>query len=213
MTVVATSPTIAFAQPRPARPFLTIACGLFGGFALGVIARAWMRLISDDPEFSWGGTIFIVLAFTIFGLTQSISSVVRRKARRRWTLTIARVGGAVGFMPLFVGAGSIMMPTVVGGGFALWRTDWRRLVRAICLVVALGPVVIVATQIVGSFGWSMHALLGFLGMVVIYGAIIATTRFTLSPQEDGWKMKRRAKIPIFVIVGLVMTYALVGIVG
>ena len=213
MTDLATSPALDHARHQRTRPFLTLAAGLFGGFALGVIARAWMRLIAEDPEFSWDGTIFILLAFTIFGLTQSIVAVVRRRARRRWTLTVARVGGAIGFMPLFVGAGAIMMPTVVGGGLALGRADWRRVPRVICLVVALGPVVLVGSQLVGSFGWSMRALLGFLAMLAIYGTIIAATRFTIEPQADGWKLKRRAKVPIFVAIGLVMTYALVGIVG
>ena len=56
-------------------------------------------------------------------------------------------------------------------------------------------------------------MLGFLGMLAIYGSIIAATRFTMGPQADGWKLKRRIKVPIFVILGLVMTRALVGIVG
>ena len=213
MTDLATPQTTVDPQPRTTHPFLTLAVGLFGGFALGVIARAWMRLISEDPEFSWGGTIFIVLVFTIFGLSQSIVAVVRRRARRRWTLTIARVGGVVGFMPLFGGPGSILMPTVVGGGLALWRTDWRRVPRVICLLVASGPVVFVGSQLVGSFGWSMHALLGFLSMLAIYGTVIAATRYTIEPQSDGWRLKHRAKVPIFVAIGLAMTYALVGIVG
>jgi hypothetical protein len=213
MTDLATSPSAERAAQRPAPLFLTLAAGLFGGFALGVIARAWMRLIAEDPEFTWSGTIFIVAAFTIFGLAQSIVAVVRRRARRRWTLTIARIGGAIGLMPLFVGAGAIMLPTVVGGGLALFRNDWRRVGRAICLLVALGPVALVGSQLVGSFGWSMHALVGFLSMLAIYGTIIAATRFSFEPQPDGWKLKRRIKVPIFVAMGLVLTYALVGIVG
>ena len=84
----------------------TLALGLFGGAALGIAARAWMRLIADDPEFTWDGTIFIVMAFTIFGFTQSIVAAARRRTRRRWTLTVARVIGTVGLLPLFVGAGA-----------------------------------------------------------------------------------------------------------
>jgi hypothetical protein len=213
MTDLATSPHLHPLEQRPARLFLTVAAGLIGGFALGVIARGWMRLIAEDPEFTWSGTIFIVAAFTIFGLSQSIVAVVRRRARRRWTLTIARVGGAIGFMPLFVGAGAIMLPTVVGGGLAVARKDWGRVPRAICVVLALGPVVMVGSQLVGSFGWSMRALVGFLSMLAIYGTIIAATRFTIEPQSDGWRLKRRVKVPIFVAMGLALTYALVGLAG
>jgi F0F1-type ATP synthase membrane subunit c/vacuolar-type H+-ATPase subunit K len=213
MTDLATTLTVEHAHRRPTRALLTLATGLLAGFVLGIIARAWMRLIAEDPEFTWNGTIFIVLAFTIFGLTQSVAVVVRRRARRRWTLTVARVLGAIGFMPLFVGAGAIMMPTVVGGGFARWRSDWRRLPRVICLVAAAGPVVIVGSQLVGSFGWSLHTFIGFVATLAIYGTIIAATKFTIGPQSDGWRLKRRIKISIFVIVGLLMTYALVGVVG
>ena len=49
-----------------------VVAALTGGLALGVISRLWMRWISTDPEFSWSGTIFIVIAFMIFTTNQSI---------------------------------------------------------------------------------------------------------------------------------------------
>lgn len=190
-----------------------LALGLFGGPALGVIARAWMRLIAEDPDFTWSGTIFIVLAFTIFGVMQSIAAVARRRARRRWTLTVARVLGGIGFLPLFVGAGAIMMPTVVGGGFALNRPEWRRPVRVLCLLAAAGPVVLVASQLIGSFGWSVHALAGFVVMLAIYGTIIVATRYSIAAFDDGWRVKRRVKVGILVAFSLVVGYLIVGMGG
>ncbi|HEX3090737.1 MAG TPA: hypothetical protein VHQ23_18940 [Ilumatobacteraceae bacterium] len=148
---------------RPAPAFSTIATATIGGFGLGVIARAWMRLIAEEPEFTVAGTVSVVLAFTIFGLTQSIAAVARQRALRRRTLTVARIAGVIGFVPLFIGAGALMLPTVV------------------------------------------------LGLLAIYGTIIVSTRFTLEPQADGWRLQRRIKVPIFVALGLLMTYALVGI--
>jgi hypothetical protein len=71
------------APNTPARPILMLAAGLFGGLTLGILARAWMRLISDDPQFTWNGTIFIVGGFTVFGFTQSVVAVGRRRPRRR----------------------------------------------------------------------------------------------------------------------------------
>lgn len=195
------------------RTLLILAVGLFGGFTLGIIARAWMRLIAEDPAFTWSGTIFIVFGFTIFGFTQSIAAVARRRMKRRWTLTIARVIGAIGFLPLFIGAGAVMLPTVVGGGFALARVDWGRVARLICLVAAAGPLVMVGSQLIGSFGWSVRTLAGFVAMLAIYAAIITATRFTIAAQTDGWQLKGRVKIVIFVILGLFLAYALVGPVG
>ena len=150
------------ARDKPARSIVMLAVGLFGGLTLGIIARAWMRLISEDPEFSWNGTIFIVGAFTVFGFTQAIVAVARRRARRRWVLTIIRLVGTIGLMPLFVGAGAVMLPTVVAGGLARARVEWNHVVRWICLSIAMIPVMIVGSGFVGSFGWSLHASVGFL---------------------------------------------------
>src|SRR5258706_4680088 len=109
MTDIAVRSNLAVHEtPRKTvRPIPMLAAGLFGGLALGVIARAWMRLISEDPQFTWNGTIFIIGGFTVFGFTQSLVAVVRRRPRRRWTLTIVRVIGIIGLLPLFIGAGAL----------------------------------------------------------------------------------------------------------
>ena len=209
MTDVAEPATVA--EPvRPAMP--TLAAGLGGGLVLGILARAWMRLIAEEPEFSWNGTLFIVIGFTIFGFTQSIVAVARRGARRRWKLTSVRVLGSVGMLPLFVGAGSLMFPTVVGAGLTFARVEWPRRVRRICLLVAAGPVLFVGKDLVGSFGWSPHTVVGFVAMLAIYSTIIRATRFTFAAQSDGWRLKRWARISIFVLLGLAVAYITAGVV-
>ncbi len=195
---------------RLVQPALTVAAGLFGGLALGIIARAWMRLISDDPQFTWSGTIFIVGGFTVFGVTQSMVAVARRRTRRRWTLTIVRVVGIIGMLPLFVGAGALMLPTVVAGGLAKARVEWNKIARWISLAVATVPVLIVGSGLVGSFGWSMHMIVGFLALIALYGTIVSATRFTFTAQADGWRMKRWVTISMFVVLGLVLLQFMVG---
>ena len=156
-----------------------------------------MRLIAEDPEFTWSGTIFIVARVHDLRL-HPIDRRGRHAGERAdvGRLTIARALGAIGFMPLFVGAGVIMLPTVVGGGLAAGRTDWRRVLRVdLSPLLALGPVVLVGSQLVDSFGWSLHALLGFLAMLAIYGTIVAATRFTMEPRADGWKLKSSHQDP------------------
>ncbi len=180
----------------------TLAAGALGGFGLGVIARAWMRLISDDPEFSWSGTIFIVAGFTIFGIAQSIVAIARWRVRRRWKLTMARTIGAIAMLPLFFAAGAVMLPTVAGCGLAVARRGWRTPVRVLCLLVAAGPVVFVGSDLVGSFGWSFQTLAGFVLMLAIYAAIIWATRFTFMAQPDGWRPSRRARIAFSLVVVL-----------
>ncbi len=46
---------------------------LLFGLALGVISRVWMRLISNEPEFSCGGTVVVVGVFVLSGLGTGIS--------------------------------------------------------------------------------------------------------------------------------------------
>jgi hypothetical protein len=164
-----------------------VAIGVFGGFALGFVARAWMRLISEDPAFTWSGTLFIIVGFTIFGFTQSIVATARRRGARRSTLTVLRVIGVAGMLPLFVAAGAVMFPTVIGGGLALARVEWRRITRMVCVVAALAPVVFVGNDLVDSFGWSVHTLAGFVVMLAVYATIIAATRYTFARQDDGWR--------------------------
>lgn len=198
------------ASNNPARPILMLAAGLFGGLILGVVARAWMRLISDDPQFTWSGTVFIVGGFTVFGFTQSVVAVVRRRGSRRWTLTIVRVVGIIGLLPLFVGAGALMLPTVVAGGLAKARIEWNNIARWICVAVAAVPVLVVGSGLVGSFGWSLHAAAGFVVMIALYTTIVSATRFTFTAQADGWRMKRWVTITMFVVLGLLLLQFVAG---
>ena len=210
-TTTTTTTAAAAVRTTAVRVVSTLAIGLLGGAALGIAARGWMRLISDDPEFTWDGTIFIVMAFTIFGFTQSVVAVARRTARRRWTLTLARVIGTVGLMPLFVGAGVVMVPTVVGGGLAFARVEWHRVARGICLVLAAAPVLFVGSDLVSSFGWSLHALAGFVGMLAVYGTVVVATRFTFAAQPGGRRRPRWLVITFFVILGLLLLQFSVGV--
>lgn len=182
--------------------------GMVGGFALGILARAWMRLISEEPEFTWAGTIFIVIGFTIFGLAQSVAALARRRGRRRWSLTVARGFGVAGMLPLFVAAGAVMLPTVVGGGLALARTDWGTAPRSICVAVAAAPVLFVGSDLVDAFGWSLHSLAGFVGMLGVYATIIWATRCTFAPRADGRRLPGWLRIAVAPAAGLLLAVAL-----
>ena len=55
--------------------------------------------ISEDPEFSWSGTLFIIGGFAVFGLAQSLVAVARRRLARRRTLYITLLDGRDGMSP------------------------------------------------------------------------------------------------------------------
>lgn len=210
MTDLAGTRTIVeIRRPRPFKP-PTLALGLFGGLALGVVARLWMRLISKEPEFTWGGTLSIIIGFGVFGLTQSIVAIARRHEKRRKLLTAARVLGGVGLLPLFVGAGGLMFPTVLGGGLALARVGWSRVTRWICVGIAALPVLFVGNDLLGKFGLLSHSLLGFVMMLAVYGTIIWATRFTFAAQTDRARLARWVKITLSIALGLLFLVPLIG---
>ncbi len=206
MHVEPSSPQVT-AHPVPEswrRTAMLVAGGALGGLVLGSLARAWMRLISDDPEFTWSGTMFIVIGFTFFGLTQSVAAAARRRSGLRWAVTIARVFGAIGMLPLFMAAGGMMLPTVVGAGLAKARVDWPRPLRAVLLLVAAGPVAYVLFDLIDKFGWSFRTLFGFVLLIALYSVIVWATGATMRPLADGWRLTRRSKVLVTAGVGVLV---------
>ncbi len=176
------------------------------GAALGVVARCWMRLISDDPEFSWGGTIFIVLAFTVAGAGHGVAWAARRaRVQRRWS-TAARVLAAVLTMPIFAGAGAMMLPTVFGATVASARTDWPRAVRVVFAVLAIPVPIIIGADLVGN-GLTVGVLLGVVLMVATYTVIVRSLNAVAAPIDDGWRMRRPVKILVLVSTALLVLFA------
>lgn len=185
--------------------------GLLGGTLLGIAARAWMRLIATEPDFTWSGTTFIVLAFSIHGLSQAAAATTRARSTRRSAVTTARVVGFIGTLPLFAAAGGIMFPTVIGGSLARYRTDWARWVRIVLAAVALLPIALVTAGLVGDWGWSWRTLAGTMGLVAVYGTVIARERATLAPQADGWRLPKVARITIGALAALAFVIPAVGV--
>jgi hypothetical protein len=161
-----------------------------------------MRMISTDPEFTWNGTVFIVLGFTVFGLAQGIAIAARRATQRRWVVTTARTFGFVGTLPLFVAAGGIMFPTVIGGGLARHRTDWPTWTRAAFVALGCTSIVFVAVQLHDDWGWGWRWWAGMAGLFAVYGAVISMERGSMPPQLDGWRIPGLVRIAA-VVVGLV----------
>ena len=144
------------------------------------------------------------------------ASVMRRGQERdeqaevRVARITALVIGAIAMMPLFAGAGALMLPTVIGGGLAYTRIQWHPIIRSVCLLVATAPVVIVGSELVGSFGWSLRSATGFAIMLAVYAAIIWAARFTMSPQLDGWRPNRWLTIIVPLGVGLLFFTMIIG---
>jgi hypothetical protein len=164
-----------------------------------------MRLVTEEPEFSWTGTIFIVLAFTLAALGHAVAWAARQRgARRRWT-TPARFVGGVLTMALFGGAGAVMLPTVVGASLARWRGDWRRSARVVAALAATPVPLGLVVDLVDA-GVTAGRLLGLLLIVGTYSVVVTTTRWVVEPIADGWRLPRAVRIGLSVL-GLVAVAA------
>jgi hypothetical protein len=103
--------------------------------------RAWMRFITSDPEFTWGGTLFIVGATTLAGAMTGIAYSRWQRARGNWWRLLA-----LSFLPLGAAAGAAMLPSFVLGGLAWGAKHWPLWVR---ILLGVGAA---AWQVVGFFG-------------------------------------------------------------
>jgi len=165
---------------------LVLLGGLVGGLAWGVVARVWMRFISTNPEFTWNGTLFIVIGFGIAGLAQSGAYLARRAGLSRPRLTVVRVITFAGLLPLGVAAGGQVFPTVVLAPLALTHTAWPRWTRLVVGVLALVPLATVGSSLFDDLS-PPRATVGFLWFLGIYAVIVWAAGFTLAPQPDGWR--------------------------
>jgi hypothetical protein len=113
--------------------------GALGGAAWGVVARLFMRLLSDDPQFSWAGTLGILGIATITGACVGLVHGARVTGRSRWWRLAALPG-----LLLFAGPGSLLAPAAVGMAAVLRGRAPVRVAGA--LLVAVSPVVLVTTS-------------------------------------------------------------------
>lgn len=163
------------------KPSLIIPCGMLAGLMLGVIARAWMRWISTDPEFSWGGTIGIIIGFVLFFAAHATVLFGKRRAWSRSWLIVTRVGAVIFSLLLFTAQGAIMLPTVLTIALATGRTDWPWPVRGVFLMLGLIIPGFVVKDIGADFGWGLTTAGRIILFVLIYGVVIAAARVTAAP--------------------------------
>lgn len=109
------------------------------GFALGVlwgtVARLFMRLLADTPEFSWSGTLGILGVSGLMGAALGLVHAARVGGRRRWW-RLAPLPTLV----LFAGPGLLLLPGVVATAAAsrIRSAGVRRTVIGVAVGTTLG---------------------------------------------------------------------------
>lgn len=114
-----------------------------GGVVWGIAARGWMRLLSTDPEFTWSGTIVIVMIATLAWTGGGIAAASRNSGAR--IRVVGRVFGSVLCLVLGLGQGLLLLPTALLGGLSLARSRWSRSRRVLLGAIAALPVVALMT--------------------------------------------------------------------
>lgn len=114
-----------------------VGAGIAMGLAWGLVARAFMRLLSTDPEFSWSGTLGILALAAVAGGGVGLVRAARRAGRSRWW----RLSVVPGLL-LFFGQGLLLVPSAVGLALVLRGGPRTRIVGSLLAVVT--PVLTVA---------------------------------------------------------------------
>lgn len=116
----------------PPRAWRTVAGWSAAGLVWGIAARAWMRLVSTAPEFSWTGTLFILQVATVAGLLVGVARALRARGHAR----AAAVLGSLAVLPISAGQGAVLAPGIVFGAVAARGPLPRRPIRILLALLA-----------------------------------------------------------------------------
>lgn len=164
----------------PADRRAAILAGALAGAIWGVVARVWMRVISAEHEFTWGGTLGIIGIFAVFGLGQAVAAIARRSAWPMGRQIAMRVLSIVATIPMGLAAGAPMLPYLLLAALALGRTDLHRAVRFALAALAIVPTLFVLRQLVDDIDlW--RAVLGWMLMFAIYAPLVWALAQSLRP--------------------------------
>lgn len=111
--------------------------GLVAGLVWGLVARGFMRLLTQAPEFTWSGTLYIVGAASVVGGLVALVRLARLSGRSRWWRLLG-----LPFVMLFGAAGALLAPGVVGVVMLLDRRRWLAVPGAALVGLTLYGVVV-----------------------------------------------------------------------
>jgi hypothetical protein len=181
-------------------PLWGLLTGLVVGAAWGALARLWMRLLTTGrPEFTWSGTLFIVGAFALAGMTAGAVVGARRRRWRGHPMRALRMVGFSGTLFLSLGQGALMAPTLVLGGLAIARRGWPVWLRTVLALLALGPVAFVHAAAWSEWPHTPLRLVAALALcLVVYGGAVAALAqsYALTP---GAELPRKAWLALLLL--------------
>jgi hypothetical protein len=162
---------------------LVLLASFLTGAVLGVVARIWMRFITTHREFSWEGTLLIIIGFGVVFLGQAGVYLGRRSGIRTSGFVALRVLAIITLVPLTGAGGAFAFPIIVFAPLAIVRTGWNRWLRLVLGVLALLDGVFVASTLFSELS-VIRAMIGVVWFVVIYGVLVWAVAFSFASRND-----------------------------
>lgn len=165
--------------PNPGRrPY--VLKGALMGLLVGILARIWMRTISEDPVFTPVGTTLIFIVFSGLGALARLSLSWRRFGTMR-RMSIVRSAAWAPFLLI----GPFMLLFLPGLGLALLRTQttWGKWLRRSIAWIAWALLVFFTLIFLGTDRGPGLVAAG-LDLVVAW-AVYFTNRIALTPPAAG----------------------------
>jgi hypothetical protein len=162
---------------------VVLAASFAVGTSLGAVGRVWMRFVTTREEFSWSGTLFIVVGFGVAFAGQAGVYLARRNRTSRRAFIGLRVLALVTLLPLSFGAGALGFPVIVLAPLAVIRTGWNRWLRILLGVLALSAVVGVAANLFSDLDLT-RAAVGSVWFGAIYAVLVWAVCFSFAAQDD-----------------------------
>lgn len=150
------------------------------GAAWGAVARAWMRLVSTSPEFSWSGTVMIVGLSAVLGMLVGVSWRARHATGRRRWFRLLFVPGLI----LFAGQGLPLAPGFLVAGPLLRRRGLFARLGTLLAIVGPGALLWWMARLDEEtmLGAPLHVQVGLLcGMPVLATALALAGHVVLGP--------------------------------
>ncbi len=111
----------------------TIGSSIGAAVVWAAVLRVWMRFVSSNPEFSWGGTAAILAVGGVAGLGIGIARWRRQAGGRGWWRL-----SVFASLPVFAGPGLVMLPGALAGAAWIGRARPQRRWIGVAAAAGLG---------------------------------------------------------------------------
>lgn len=159
-----------------------LGAGLGLGLVTGAVARGFMALLTNDPQFSWAGTAFILGVFAVAGLALAAAHVARTRRGSRWWKLLALPS-----VLIFLGPGLLLVPAVLALSLVVSRRRWMRAAGGAVLVGSVALLAVLGETADEPF--TLRTAAGFVVMYAVCAAVAAGARAALT----GWEPVAQAR--------------------